>query len=78
MRLTLISEPHFCYVISFCAENCWNYWLFAITETGSSTDIQTFLLVEVTLQQALESLAVAGLVMRHLMDGGVDGVLMMT
>ena len=47
----------------FCAENRWNHWLFAITETGSSTDIQTFLLVEVTLQQALESLAVAGLVL---------------
>ena len=51
-----------------------DHWLFAITEAGSSTDIQTFLLVEVTLQQALESLAVAGLVPGHLVDGVVDGV----
>ena len=33
-----------------------------------------FQLAEVTLQQALESLAVAGLVARHLMHGVVDGV----
>ena len=33
-----------------------------------------FGLTEVTLQQALESLAVAGLVAGHLMDGVVDGV----
>ena len=37
-------------------------------------DIQTFLLVEVTLQQALESLAVTSLVPGHLMDGVMDGV----
>ena len=58
----------------FCAENRWNHWLFAITETGSSADIQTFLLVEVTLQQTLESLAVAGLVASHLMNSVVDSV----
>ena len=61
MRLTLMGEPHFCYCVSF-AENRWFYWLFAIAEAYSGTDIQTFLLVEVTLQQALESLAVTGLV----------------
>ena len=33
-----------------------------------------FQLAEVALQQALESLAVAGLVAGHLMDGVVDGV----
>lgn len=33
-----------------------------------------FFLAEVALQQALESLAVAGLVAGHLMDGVVDGV----
>ena len=62
MRLTLTCEPHFCYCVSFVLKIAGITGFFAITETGSSADIQTFLLVEVTLQQALESLAVAGLV----------------
>ena len=62
MRLTLTCEPHFLLLRIFCAGNRWFYWLFAVTEAYSSADIQTFLLVEVTLQQALESLAVTSLV----------------
>ena len=36
--------------------------------------LNSYLLTKVTLQQALEGLAVAGLVACHFMDGIVDGV----
>ena len=36
--------------------------------------LDSFFLLEVALQQALQSLAVTGLVAGHLMDGVVDGV----
>ena len=65
MRLTPISEPHFLLLRIFCAGNRWFYWLFAVTEAYSSVDIRTFLLIEVALQQALEGLAVTGLVAGH-------------
>ena len=41
---------------------------------SKSAEIVAKILLEIPLQQALERLAVAGLVARHLMDGIVDSI----